>query len=120
MPESVEAGSAVVVESTGVVVGAGKLSLPNLAKGFGLPSLPSGTRTMLESLRFKKAESDSRASFNFIFLTFKSKERKSLAIAALSSEKSKLFMEFDETGIVSSVEETTRFPSSEEDLTKKT
>lgn len=46
----------------------------------GLPSFPSGVRMILESCKEPNAPSEKIASFNFIFLTLKSKERKSLAI----------------------------------------
>ncbi len=63
-----------------VLAGGATLSAPNGAKGFGLPSVPSGIRVMLESCKLVKAILEKIESSNFIFLTLNSKERKSLAI----------------------------------------
>lgn len=66
--------------------GGGRGSEPIGAKGLLLPSLPSGTRVMLESCREKKALSAKIASSNFILFTERSRVRKSLAIKELSLE----------------------------------
>ena len=60
-------------------------SLPSGANGFILPSLPSGISTILESCKLINAGSEKIVSFNFIFVTFRSKFRKSLVIEELFS-----------------------------------
>ena len=64
-------------------MGASTLSVPSGANGLGRPSFPSGISMILESRKLLNALSEKIASSNFIFLTFKSKERKSLATRGL-------------------------------------
>src|SRR3989344_2800058 len=59
-----------------------KSSAPNWAKGFGLPSVPSGERSIGVSCKFINARLEKIALFNFIFLTLKRRIRKSLASLA--------------------------------------
>jgi hypothetical protein len=54
-------------------------SVPNWAKGFDLPSVPSAVSTILESCKLLNASSEKIASSNFIFLTFNNRLRKSFA-----------------------------------------
>jgi len=54
------------------------LSLPRGAKGFGRPSVPSGIRVMLESRKLANATPEKIESSSFIFLTERSRVRKSL------------------------------------------
>jgi hypothetical protein len=72
-----------VVEVTGIGV---ILSTPSGANGFGLPSVPSGISVILESCRLINALSEKTASSSFIFLTLKSKVKKSLATEESLSE----------------------------------
>ena len=81
-----DAGGTRVVGALGAGAGDEMISDPMGAKGFGLPSLPSGTSTILESRRVKKAGSEKIESSNLILLMFKSRERKSRARAELASE----------------------------------
>ena len=53
------------------------LSTPNGANGLGLPSLPSGINTILESCRELKAGSFNIESFNLIVWTFNKELRNS-------------------------------------------
>lgn len=66
-------------------VGAGS-SIPNGANGFGLPSFPSGIRTMLESRKLANTLLEKIASSNFILLTLKSRVKKSRASKELLSK----------------------------------
>ncbi|MDO8659290.1 MAG: hypothetical protein Q7K54_01690 [Candidatus Parcubacteria bacterium] len=79
-----------IVGTTGIAGMAGMadttLSTPSGANGFGLPSVPSGISKILESCKFINALSDKMASSNFIFLTLRSKFKKSLATEDPSPE----------------------------------
>ena len=69
-------GDSFCVAGLGILIGS-SVSTPIGANGLDLPSLPSGIRVILESFRLIKATSEKIASFNLMFLTFKSKDRKS-------------------------------------------
>jgi hypothetical protein len=80
------------VESVGIKLFAttgaattGTLSTPSGAKGFGLPSFPSETNSIVESLSERKTGSAKIASSIFMFLTFNNTVRKSLLIAEVLS-----------------------------------
>jgi hypothetical protein len=60
-------------------------SKPIAANGFTLPSFPSGISIILESCKLTNTLSEKIALFNFIFLTFKSRFRKSAVGVALVS-----------------------------------
>ena len=55
----------------------GVVSEPMGAKGFGLPSVPSGVSSILESVKTLKVGSEKIVSSSFMLLTLKSRERKS-------------------------------------------
>src|SRR3989344_2103453 len=57
------------------------------AKGFTLPSFPEGVKVMLESLREVKAISARIVSFNFIFLTFRRRLKKSAETEEVAPER---------------------------------
>lgn len=69
-------GVTIEVSTAGIAT----FSFPIGANGFGLPSLPSGTSTILESCKLVNALSEKIASFNFILLTLNNNTRNSLAI----------------------------------------
>lgn len=107
----------------GVVAGVfseliGKASLPNWAKGFGLPSFPSGVSTILESRRLLKATSDKTELSNFILLTLNSKLRKSSAVIEVAPRAPATEPPLPGSDEGAGDEET-RLACSPDDLTKK-
>jgi hypothetical protein len=71
------------VEAEAEVPDVEDVSDPIGAKGFGLPSVPSGVRVMLESIKEVNAGSANIASFSLIFLTFKRSDKNSLPTGVL-------------------------------------
>ena len=69
----------------GLFAGNEILSVPRGANGFGLPSFPSGVSVMLESRKLSNALSVKIASSNLMFLTLKSRVRKSWGIEGFAS-----------------------------------
>jgi hypothetical protein len=80
----VVAGVLGVGMGTGVEAGVETLVVPNWAKGFGLPIVTSGIKTMLESCNPIKAGLEKIESSNFIVLTLNNKVRKLCATEELS------------------------------------
>ena len=91
-------------------------SLPNWAKGFGLPSLPSGVSVILESRKLLNATSDKIELSSFILLTLNSNERKSSAVIEVTP--SVLGVEPSALGEVAGADET-RLACSPDDFIKK-
>lgn len=110
----------VQVGGTGVVGAGGvaKASLPNCAKGFGRPSLPSGIKGTLESCKLLKATSEKTASFSFIFLTFNKSAKKSLATTEVGLSASPVAPVLSKLGS-EALEVETKFSSFGDDLMKK-
>ena len=103
-----------VVDSGGVVDGGETtISTPIGANGFGLPSFPSGTRTMLESRKELNALVEKIASFNLIPLTLKRRVRNSCAITEVSPEVVVV------VSLTAGTEEIRTTSSSEDDFMKK-